>query len=110
MIGGSGGNWWSDLFMWVSNCKIGLLVGLIGDCWLDLLLVWASDCKIFSGFQCFGWLELLDSRWRLTENAEYNDVGWGWGWVLSCCCYVYFKFLGFFFFFFHLDLMIFLGL
>ena len=29
--------------MWVSDCRVGWLVGLIGDCWLGFLLVWVSN-------------------------------------------------------------------
>ena len=50
-ISDSGGDWWSDLFMWVSDYMSNWLVGQIDDHWLGLLLVWASDCKVFSGFR-----------------------------------------------------------
>ena len=74
LIGGSGGDWWFDLFMWVSDCRVGWLVGLIGDHWLGLLLVWVSDLlksgllgstclrwfflglRFFFFFFCLGWL------------------------------------------------------
>ena len=49
LIGDSGGDWWFDLFMWVSDCRSSWLVGQIGDHWLGLLLAWASDCKVFFG-------------------------------------------------------------
>ena len=56
--------------MWVSDCRVGWLVGLIGDCWLGFLLVWVSNLLevgllgstwlrwIFLGlkFFCLGWL------------------------------------------------------
>ena len=49
LIGDSGGDWWSDLVMWVLDCRSSWMVGQIGDHWLGLLLVWALDCKVFSG-------------------------------------------------------------
>ena len=49
LIGDSGGDWWSDLFMWVLDCRSSWMVGQIGDHWLGLLLVWALDYKVFSG-------------------------------------------------------------
>ena len=45
MIGGSDGAWWFDMFMWVSDCRIGWLVGLIGDRWLGLQIA-----RYFLGF------------------------------------------------------------
>ena len=50
-ISDSGGDWWSDPFMWVSDYWSNWLVGQIGGHWLGLLLVQASDCKVFSGFR-----------------------------------------------------------
>ena len=60
MIGGSGGDWWFDLFMWVSDCRVGWLVGLIGDRWLGLLLVWVSDLlkSGLLGSTCLRWFFL----------------------------------------------------
>ena len=60
LIGGSGGDWWFDLFMWVSDCRVGWLVGLIGDRWLGLLLVWVSDLlkSGLLGSTCLRWFFL----------------------------------------------------
>ena len=57
MIGGSGGDWWFDLFMWVSDCRVGWLVG---DRWLGLLLVWVSDLlkSGLLGSTCLRWFFL----------------------------------------------------
>ena len=29
LIGGRGGDWWSDLFVWVSDCRVGWLIGFV---------------------------------------------------------------------------------
>ena len=29
LIDGRGGDWWSDLFMWVSDCRVGWLIGFV---------------------------------------------------------------------------------
>ena len=57
LIGGSGGDWWFDLFMWVSDCRVGWLVG---DRWLGLLLVWVSDLlkSGLLGSTCLRWFFL----------------------------------------------------
>ena len=49
--------------MWVLDCRVGWLVGLIRDHWLGLFLVWVLDCRVFSRFQCLGLLGLIGLRW-----------------------------------------------
>ena len=36
LIGDSGGDWWFDLFMWVSDCRSSWLVGGWVYCWFGL--------------------------------------------------------------------------
>ena len=60
LIGGRGGDWWSDLFMWISNCKVGWLTGFVvgvgfGHAWggfdrFNLLEMGFSKLEIFFFF------------------------------------------------------------
>ena len=61
LIGGSNGDWWSDLLMWVSDCKVDGLIGGFLICSLVAMFILNFLVCLFScGFDDFcGFMGLI---------------------------------------------------
>ena len=114
LIDGNGGAWWFDMFMWVSNCKIGWLV-----CWSDWWLL--VGLIVVLGFRLQGifwvsmfWLvrfvgfeKAIDQKCK----AQWCGLGLGLGFGLLLLClfqisgFVFFVWIWWFFWIYGFDFL-----
>ena len=58
LISGRGGDWWSDLFVWVSNCRVGWLIGFVVV--VGFKLAWDGFFYVWDFFVWIGCVVFLD--------------------------------------------------